>query len=52
MCYLETIQNRTGGFNGSYGKGAKYIAGAEISWAVKYFLDAQLLKMRAESKHA
>jgi malonyl-CoA O-methyltransferase len=38
--YLERIQNPSGGFNGSYGKGAKYIAGAEISWAVKYFLDA------------
>jgi len=52
MHYLEKIQNTSGGFNGSYGKGAKYIAGAEISWAVKYFLDAHLLKMRAEGKHA
>ncbi len=43
--YLETIQNDSGGFNGSYGKGAQYIAGAEISWAVKYFLDAYLLKL-------
>lgn len=43
--YLEKIQNPSGGFNGSYGKGAKYIAGAEISWAVKYFLDAYLLKL-------
>jgi malonyl-CoA O-methyltransferase len=50
--YLEKIQNGSGGFNGSYGKGAKYIPGAEISWAVKYFLDAYRLKMRAESKHA
>lgn len=50
--YLEKIQNRSGGFYGSYGKGAKYIPSAEISWAVKYFLDAHLLKMRAESKHA
>lgn len=49
--YLEQIQNKSGGFNGSYGKGAQYIAGAEISWAVKYFLDAQLLKMRAEGSH-
>ncbi|MEP7207737.1 MAG: prenyltransferase/squalene oxidase repeat-containing protein [Casimicrobiaceae bacterium] len=38
--YLETIQNRSGGFFGSYGAGSKYIPGAEISWAVKYFLDA------------
>ena len=50
--YLEKIQNRSGGFFGSYGKGAKYIAGAEISWAVKYFLDAYLLQMRGEGKHA
>ena len=52
MHYLEKIQNKSGGFFGSYGKGAKYIAGAEISWAVKYFLDAHLLKMRVEGKHA
>lgn len=42
--YLEKIQNKSGGFFGSYGKGAKYISGAEISWAVKYFLDAYYLK--------
>ena len=52
MRYLEKIQNKSGGFNGSYGKGAAYISGAEISWAVKYFLDATLLKMRGEGKHA
>jgi malonyl-CoA O-methyltransferase len=49
--YLEKIQNRTGGFYGSYGKGAKYIPGAEISWAVKYFL-TYLLKMGGKGKHA
>ena len=52
MRYLEKIQNPSGGFFGSYGKGAKYISGAEISWGVKYFLDATLLKQRAEGKHA
>jgi malonyl-CoA O-methyltransferase len=52
MRYLETIQNKSGGFNGSYGKGAKYIAGAEISWGVKYFLDAWQLKLKLEGKHA
>jgi len=52
MHYLEKIQNDSGGFYGSYGKGAKYIPRAEISWAVKYFLDAHLLKLRAEGKHA
>jgi malonyl-CoA O-methyltransferase len=52
MAYLEKIQNPSGGFFGSYGKGAKYIAGAEISWGVKYFLDAWQLKLKAEGKHA
>lgn len=50
--YLEKIQNESGGFFGSYGRGAKYIAGGEISWGVKYFLDAWLLKLKAEGKHA
>lgn len=52
MTYLETIQNKSGGFFGSYGPGAKYIPGAEISWAVKYFLDAHHLKMTQEVCHA
>ena len=52
MSYLEKIQNKSGGFYGSYGKGAKYIASAEISWAVKYFLDAWAHKHAAEQKHA
>ena len=52
MHYLEKIQNDSGGFYGSYGKGAKYIPRAEISWAVKYFLDAYLLKLHGEGKHA
>jgi malonyl-CoA O-methyltransferase len=52
IAYLEKIQNDSGGFFGSYGKGAKYISGGEISWGVKYFLDAWLLKLRAEGKHA
>ncbi|HYE37883.1 prenyltransferase/squalene oxidase repeat-containing protein [Methylocaldum sp.] len=50
--YLEKIQNKSGGFFGSYGKGAQYIAGGEISWAVKYFLDAYRLKLHGEGKHA
>jgi len=48
IAYLEKIQNKSGGFNGSYGKGAQYIAGAEISWGVKYFLDAYRLKLQSE----
>lgn len=44
LMYLEKTQNKSGGFYGSYGKDAKYIPNAEISWAVKYFLDAYQLK--------
>lgn len=50
--YLEKIQNKSGGFFGSYGKGAQYIAGGEISWAVKYFLDAYRLKQQGDGNHA
>ena len=50
--YLDSIQNKSGGFFGSYGKGAKYIPGAEISWAVKYFLDAYHLKLGGPRRHA
>lgn len=49
ISYLEKIQNPTGGFNGSYGKGAAYISGAEISWAVKYYLDAWALKLQRQA---
>lgn len=38
--YLCQIQNPTGGFYGSYGRGANYFPKEEISWAVKFFLDA------------
>jgi malonyl-CoA O-methyltransferase len=41
--YLCKVQNKSGGFYGSYGKGANYFLGREISWGVKYFLDAYLL---------
>jgi len=34
------LQNSSGGFYGSYGFGANYFPNAEISWAIKYFLDA------------
>jgi malonyl-CoA O-methyltransferase len=38
--YLCRIQNPSGGFYGSYGRGANYFPNEEISWAVKFFLDA------------
>jgi malonyl-CoA O-methyltransferase len=47
---LEKLQNPSGGFFGSYGKGAKYIADAEISWGAKYFLDAWRLKLMSEGQ--
>ena len=33
MDYLEGLQNRSGGFYGSYGAGARYFPEQEISWA-------------------
>ena len=42
--YLQSIQNESGGFYGGYGRGAVYFPEQEISWAVKFFLDALRLK--------
>lgn len=44
--YLGNIQNRTGGFYGSYGKGANYFPSEEISWTLKFFLDAYHWKIK------
>ena len=44
VTYLERLQNPSGGFYGSYGSGAKYFPNEEISWAVKFFLDAYMLR--------
>lgn len=52
LAYLDRIQNKSGGFFGSYGRGAKYIPGAEISWAVKYLLDAYHLKAGGGARDA
>jgi len=41
--YLESIQNPTGGFYASFGKGAEYLPGKEVSWANKFFIDLYLL---------
>lgn len=46
--YALTLQNKTGGFFGSYGYNANYFPDEEISWAVKYMLDG-LFKYK--SKH-
>ena len=44
--YLCRLQNSSGGFYGSYGRGANYFPDKEISWAVKYFLDAYYWHIR------
>ena len=45
--WLERHQETSGGFEGSYGHGATYFPGVEISWAAKYYLDAA--RLRTES---
>jgi GT2 family glycosyltransferase/tetratricopeptide (TPR) repeat protein len=50
VAYLEQIQNRSGGFYGSYGKSAVYLQKKEIAWAVKFFLDASLLRLRVRNQ--
>lgn len=46
LSYLTRIQNDSGGFFGSYGRGAKYFPDEEISWAVKFALDASYWQIR------
>lgn len=43
LAYLEHLQHPSGAFFGSYGKGAIYFPNEEISWGVKFFIDAELL---------
>ena len=45
--YAVKLQNKTGGFYGSYGQSAAYFQKKEISWAVKYFMDAYYWKIRS-----
>lgn len=40
FAYAASLQNESGGFYGTYGKKSNYFKYGEISWAVKYFLDA------------
>jgi malonyl-CoA O-methyltransferase len=47
FAYAASLQNKSGGWYGSYGWFSKYFPKAEIAWAVKYFLDA--LKLRLKS---
>ena len=48
FAYACKLQNKSGGWYGSYGKKAEYFPNEEISWSVKYFLDALHLKIRCE----
>lgn len=45
--YACRLQNKSGGFYGGYGLGATYFPKQEISWAVKYFLDAFWWRIRS-----
>ena len=46
--YASKLQNQSGGWYGSYGANCNYFPEAEISWAVKYYLDA-IYYMQLES---
>ncbi len=48
MDFLEKIQHRSGGFYGGYGRRCRYFPKSEISWAVKFFLDAYLLRIQQD----
>lgn len=50
LAYVERIQNRSGGWFGSYGPDAAYFPDAEISWAPKFFLDCQLLRRSVSAR--
>lgn len=50
LSLLRGLQNESGGFFGSYGQGADYFPEEEISWAVKFYLDALLLEGEEETK--
>jgi glycosyltransferase involved in cell wall biosynthesis len=44
IAFAEELMNPSGGFYGSYGVGAEYFPAEEPSWAVKFFIDACLLR--------
>lgn len=45
--WLENHQNPSGGFFGSYGADASYFPTVEISWAAKFYLDANTLRIKS-----
>ncbi len=44
MNWLQKHQMASGGFLGSYGANATYFPNAELPWAAKFYLDANLLR--------
>jgi malonyl-CoA O-methyltransferase len=53
LAALERRQRVSGGFLGSHGRGAAYFPREEISWGVKFFLDASLARSgRFFARHA
>jgi malonyl-CoA O-methyltransferase len=44
--WVESRQQKSGGFLGSHGRNAWYFPRNELSWASKYYLDANLLRVR------
>jgi malonyl-CoA O-methyltransferase len=51
MEWLERHQMKSGGFLGSYGQQASYFQKAELPWASKFYLDANLLRDRSNSRN-
>jgi malonyl-CoA O-methyltransferase len=47
MEWLDARQEASGGFFGSYGEKAWYFPDAEIPWAAKFYLDANLLRIQS-----
>jgi hypothetical protein len=50
LACLESLQNPSGGFYGSYGPGACYFPAREISWAVKFYLDGVTWRNRLRAR--
>jgi malonyl-CoA O-methyltransferase len=47
LAWLDAHQRPSGGFLGSYGPGASYFPHDELSWAAKFYLDANVLRVQA-----
>ncbi len=47
LAWLESRQQASGGFRGSYGPLASYFPEVELPWAAKFYLDANLLRVQS-----